>query len=76
MSQATVCDGCGELSADAVQIGRIRKLDYCACCAPIVDAYERAVTALRLRQAEEFAVEHAKIKAEAEAKCPKLQLPL
>ena len=76
MSQATICDGCGELAGESIRRGRIRALDYCECCAAVVDEYHRQMEALRREQAEQFAKRMAEIRAEAEGKCPKLRLPI
>lgn len=76
MSQTTICDGCGEVTEATDQRGRIRALDYCACCAPAVDDYLAKLAALRREQAAVFAERLAELRVEVEGKCKKLRLPL
>lgn len=76
MSQALVCDGCGALVATAESRGRLRRLDYCAGCAGVVDDYAEAVRKLHLSVAGIWEEGIARIKSGVEEKCPGIKLPL
>lgn len=76
MSQAIVCDGCGEFCSSAEQRGRQRRLDYCPDCAALVDARAAQIEALHKDVATRWHEGLAAIDEEARARCPKIRLPL